>query len=91
MPTPHLNGKHETTLRTIFQHPVSHNLDWRQVVRLLSHLGTVDERPDGRLTARINDQEAVLHRPRHKDLNNVDEVMLIRHFLERAGVTPPPA
>ncbi len=91
MPTPHLNGKHETTLRTIFQHPVSHNLDWRHLVRLLSALGTVEERPNGRLTARINDQEAVLHRPRHKDLNSVEEVMQVRHFLERAGVAPPPS
>jgi hypothetical protein len=89
MPTPRLNGKHETTLRTIFQHPVSHNLDWHQVVRLLSSLGTIDEHPDGRVTARINDQEAVLHRPRHKDINSIDEVMLIRHFLERAGISPP--
>jgi hypothetical protein len=91
MPTPHLNGKHETTLRTIFQHPVSHNLDWHQLVRLLSALGTVEEHDDGRLTARVNDQEAVLHRPRHKDLNSVEDVMHVRHFLERAGVTPPPS
>jgi hypothetical protein len=38
MPTPkpeHLNNHHRTTLRQIFQHPVSYNIEWHAVMSLL--------------------------------------------------------
>ena len=34
MKTPSLlSGSHKRTYKTIFQHPISHNLDWRAVAR----------------------------------------------------------
>ena len=35
----HLSNHHRNTLRQIFQHPVSHNIEWRAVVSLLDAAG----------------------------------------------------
>ena len=43
----HLNNHHRDTLAQIFQHPVSHNIEWRAVRSLLEVVGTVEESHDG--------------------------------------------
>ena len=43
----HLNNHHRNTLRQIFQHPVSHNIEWHAVVSLLEAIGSVVEHHDG--------------------------------------------
>ena len=40
----HLSNHHRTTLAKIFQHPVSHNLEWKDVLSLVGALGTVEEK-----------------------------------------------
>ena len=42
-----LTGSHLRTYTTIFQHPVSHNLEWHDVYALLRQLGHVDETSNG--------------------------------------------
>ena len=83
-PTAPLTGSHLRTYNSIFQHPVSHNLQWHDVYALFRHLGTVDEETNGNLKVRRNGQDIVLHPPRTKDVAEVDEVMGLRHFLERS-------
>jgi len=39
-----LAGAHRRTFDTIFQHPVSHNLRWRDVHALFRQLGQVEEK-----------------------------------------------
>ena len=39
----HLSNHHRNTLRQLFQHPVSHNIDWRAVVSLLEAVGSIVE------------------------------------------------
>ena len=78
-----LTGSHLRTYRTIFQHPVSHNLRWRDVYALLRELGEVEEQPNGHLNVTRNGELLVLHRPRSKDVAEIDELMSLRHFLER--------
>jgi hypothetical protein len=39
----HLSNHHRNTLRQIFQHPVSHNIEWQAVVSLLEAVGSVVE------------------------------------------------
>jgi len=36
----HLSNHHRNTLRQIFQHPVSHNIEWQAVVSLLEAVGS---------------------------------------------------
>lgn len=86
---PRLSGSHLRTYRTIFQHPISHNLEWRAVRALFEKLGEVTEAPNGNLKVTRNGQHLVLHPPRTKDVSESDEVMTLRHFLERSEAMPP--
>ena len=88
MTTEQLSRDHERTLQTIFQHPVAHNLAWRQVVTLLEAIGTVQEEHNGHYLMTVGEQTHDMHRPRHKDLADIAELLALRHFLERAGITP---
>jgi hypothetical protein len=87
---PHLTGSHLRTYEAIFQHPVSHNLGWHDVHALLRQLGRVEEEPNGNLKVTRNGESLVLQTPRTKDVEETDELMALRHFLERSE-TPPPA
>jgi hypothetical protein len=83
-----LTGSHLRTYTTIFQHPVSHNLEWRDVHALFRQLGHVEEEPNGNLKVTRNGQTIVLHPPRTKDVAETDELMKLRHFLERSQTAP---
>ena len=67
-PTASLTGAHLRTYNTIFQHPISHNLEWRTVVSLLGFLGEVAEESNGNLRVTRNGHILVLHPPRTKDV-----------------------
>jgi hypothetical protein len=79
-----LTGSHLKTYNTIFQHPVSHNLEWRNVRSLFDHLAEVVEQPNGNLRVTRNGQSMVLRTPRTKDVAEVEELMELRHFLVRS-------
>lgn len=87
MTTP-LTGSHLRTYNTIFQHPVSHNLAWRDVHALFNELGEVITETNGNLKVTRNGQAMTLHTPRYKDVTTVEDLMNLRHFLERSE---PPA
>jgi hypothetical protein len=84
-----LTGSHLSTYNTIFQHPISHNLEWRAVRALLENLGELTEQANGNLKVTRNGQTLVLHPPSTKDVSEMDEVMALRHFLERSEKLPP--
>jgi hypothetical protein len=88
-PPASLTGSPLRTYNTIFQHPVSHNLEWRHVRALLATLGKVTEEPNGNLKATRNGHVLVLHPPRTKDVAETDELMALRHFLEQSESAPP--
>jgi hypothetical protein len=75
-----LSGAHLRTYNTIFQHPISHNLEWRAVRSLLGSLGDITEEANGNMRATRNGQVIVLHPPRTKDVAETEDVMTLRHF-----------
>jgi hypothetical protein len=81
----HLDNRHRDTLRKIFEHPVSHNIDWRAVVSLLEAVGTVDVRHDGKVAVKIGSEREFLEPPAGKD---IDEQMVVdlRRMLSKAGL-----
>jgi hypothetical protein len=85
----HLSNHHRTTLAKIFQHPVSHNLEWKDVLSLMGAVGTVEEKHDGKFTMIIGEESETLERPRHKDVN-AQEVLDLRRMLTNAGYGPKP-
>jgi hypothetical protein len=90
-PTSSLTGHHLRTYQTLFQHPISHNLEWHAVHSLLGRLGQVTEEPNGHLKVTRNGQVLVLHQPRTKDVSEKEEIMALRHFIERSEPVPPAA
>lgn len=84
-----LTGSHLRTYKTIFQHPISHNLGWHDVHALFRQLGQVDEEANGNLKVTRNGQIMVLHPARGKDVSETDEIMILRRFLERSEPTRP--
>ena len=55
----------------------------------MEKLGQVEEEANGNLKVTRNGQVLVLHPPRTKDVAETDELMALRHFLERSETAPP--
>ncbi len=87
--TTQLSGSHRRTFDRIFQHPISHNLEWRDVHALLGEWGDVEKEHNGNLKVTRNGQTLVLHQTSKKDVAEMDEVMALRHFLEKSEAAPP--
>jgi hypothetical protein len=87
--TTQLTGSHRNTLKAIFQHPVAHNLHWRDVRSMLSALAEVVEEPNGNLKVTRGEETLVLRPSRNKDVAEIEELMKIRHFIERSGAASP--
>lgn len=86
---PSLTGSHRRTYEAIFQHPLARNLSWHDVHALLRHLGTVTEEPNGHLKVMRSGEVLVLHPARTKQVAEADEMMALRHFLERSENPAP--
>ena len=86
----HLNNHHRTTLAKIFQHPVNHNLEWKDVLSLMGALGEVEERRDGKYSLTLGPLSEVLEQPKHKDVS-AQEILDLRRMLTAAGLEPTPS
>jgi len=82
-----LDGHHRHTVERVFAHPVSHNIQWHDVLSLFGQIGTVDERHDGRYAVAIGDQEIVFDVHRTGDLTE-QQVVDVRKLLKSAGFEP---
>jgi hypothetical protein len=87
--TPRLTGSHLRTYEKVFQHPISHNLEWHAVHALFGELGHISPEPNGNFKVTRNGQNLILHPPRTKDVADADEVMNLRHFLQRSEAPQP--
>ncbi len=83
----HLSNHHRTTLRQIFQHPVSHNIEWNAVLSLLEAVGSAVERHDGKYAVTVGSDTEFLDPPLHKDVNT-QMVIDLRRMLSDAGYGP---
>lgn len=83
----HLNNHHRTTLAKIFQHPVSRNLEWKDVLSLMGAVGVVEEKRDGKYSLTLGSETETLERPKHKGVN-AQEVLDLRRMLTNAGYGP---
>jgi hypothetical protein len=90
-PTSTLTGPQLRTYHRIFQHPVSHILVWREVFGMFRQLGQVEEEPNGNVKVTHKGQVLLLHPHRPKDVAETEELMVLRHFLERTEAKAPEA
>lgn len=83
----HLSNHHRTTLRQIFQHPVSHNIEWNAVLSLLEAVGSAVERHDGKVAVTVGSDTEFFDPPLHKDINT-QMIVDLRRMLSTAGYGP---
>src|SRR5260370_25698174 len=80
----HLNNHHRNTLRQLFAHPVSHNVEWHAVLSLLAAIGSVERRHDGAIIVNVGSAQGHFEAPRHKDVDARTAADL-RRLLSSAG------
>jgi hypothetical protein len=83
----HLNNRHRDTLRKIFAHPTSRNIEWREALSLLEAVGTVLEEHNGKFKITVGPETEIVTRPRGKDVD-VQTVVDLRRMLTAAGFSP---
>jgi hypothetical protein len=83
----HLDSRHRDTLRQIFEHPASHNIEWRAVMSLLEAVGSVTVRHDGKVAVEIGTEREFLVPPAGKDVGE-QMVVDLRRMLSSAGYRP---
>ena len=83
----HLNNHHRATVRQIFEHPVSHNIEWHAVISLLEAIGSVTKHHNGKLGVAVGGQTAVFDPRAQKDVDE-QAVIDLRHMLAAAGYDP---
>ncbi len=82
-----MNHKHRGTLHALFAHPVSSNIDPRQVYSVIEEIGgEVKHGGHGQIVIRLNGHTHGFHDSQHALTK--DEVVGLRKFLETAGVDP---
>ena len=84
-----LDSHHRATLKKILAHPVSHNIQWHDVLSLLESVGTVTEKHDGRYAVTLGSETETFDTPRHADISE-QQVIDLRRMLKKAGIADTP-
>jgi hypothetical protein len=71
----------------IFNHPLSHNIEWHSILSLLNVVGTVHETHKGHVLATLGDESDTFDPQRHKDID-AEQLTNLRRLLRKAGYGP---
>ena len=82
-----LDNHHRVTLQKIFSHPLSGNVEWRQVLSLLAAVGTTTHEPNGKIKVELGGETEVLQPPSDKDVDR-EMIVDLRRMLTSAGLEP---
>ena len=82
-----MKRKHQKTLEAIFTHPVSANIQWRDIEGLLLELGgKISEREGSRIAVVLFSEVRVFHRPHPSPNTDKGAVASVRKWLEQHGI-----
>jgi hypothetical protein len=82
-----MNHRHRKVLQALFAHPISANIDFKDVVHVLAELGAdIDNKSGNRIGVTLNGHTAAFTHAHHSLPK--EEVVQIRKFLEATGVDP---
>ncbi|WP_421725576.1 hypothetical protein [Bauldia sp.] len=82
-----MNHRHRKILHALFAHPISGNINFKNVEHMLVELGAeIDNRSGARIGIKLNGHTIAVHHA-HKSLP-IDEVVQVRKFLETCGIDP---
>jgi len=76
-----LNPSSQRTYEQVFQHPISHNLEWRNLRTLFDELGEVEEERNGRLKVTLGGHSLVFQLVKDSDVVSAEEIERIRHLI----------
>lgn len=83
-----MNHKQKKTLNGIFENPVRADIEWENVISLLSYLGVeVIYGKGSRVKFRFNGLLASLDKPHPRKELKRYQVLAIREFLENSGLS----
>ena len=82
-----LNSHHRNTIDKIFRHPASHNIEWHDVLSLLTAIGSVARHRDNKVAVTVGSETRFLDIPEHKDID-VESIVALRRLLADAGYEP---
>ena len=83
----HLSNHHRNTLRQLFQHPVSHNIEWHAVISLLEAVGSTVEQHGGKVAVTVGTETEFFDPPARKDIDT-QTIVNLRRMLSAAGYGP---
>ncbi len=84
-----MKRKYQKTLDLIFSHPISGNIQWRDIEALFIELGAViSEREGSRISVVLFGEVRVFHRPHPSPNTDKGAVASIHEWLKANGVTP---
>lgn len=82
-----MNHRHRKVLHALFAHPISANIDFKEVESTLRELGAeLENRHGARIAVTLNGHTALFHHANHSLPK--DEVVQIKKFLIDCGVAP---
>ena len=82
-----MNHRHRKVLHSLFAHPVSANIDFKEVVHMLEDLGAeVDHKSGNRIGVKLNGHTAAFSHAHHALPK--EEVTQIKKFLIDCAVDP---
>lgn len=82
-----MNHRHRKVLHALFSHPISSNISLKDVEAVLVELGAeIDNKHGARIGVSLGGHSAAFHTTPHSLPK--DDVVQIRHFLEKCGVDP---
>lgn len=84
-----MKRKHQKILEALFAHPVSANIQWKDIEAFFLELGAeVSEREGSRIAVILFGEVRVFHRPHPRPSTDKGAVASIRNWLKQHGVTP---
>ena len=84
-----MKRKHQRALEAICVHPVSANLQWRDIEVLFRELGAeIIERDGSRVAVVLFKEVRVFHRPHPSPNTDKGALASVRKWLEQHGVAP---
>ncbi|KAB2849022.1 MAG: hypothetical protein F9K44_09200 [Hyphomicrobiaceae bacterium] len=82
-----MNHRHRKVLLSLFAHPISSNIGFKEVEAVLRELGAeVEERHGSRVAVTLKGHTVLFHHAQHSLPK--EEVVQIRKFLTDCGIAP---
>ena len=82
-------SKHKAKIEKVFEHPTSANIDYKKLIHALEHYGAeVDMTKKHHAKIFLNGHEYIMPLPHKEPVLSKEIVIELRHFLEKAGLTP---